>query len=166
MRVQAQNSIGHCYQTGRGVKVDADKAFMWFSRAADQGLIVAQNRLGLCYQEGIGVAPDLDKAVEWFTKASDRGHPGAQNSLGLCFQNAKVQNMPKAVEWFTRAAEKGAAHHCRLSAVSSSEYICDCCAIGVLVVAVSAEGECCCAVGGQCLQCCRAVLLSADCSQC
>jgi len=45
----AQCNLGLCYQTGRGVPQDNQKAMRWFIRAAKQGDKTAQHNLGVHY---------------------------------------------------------------------------------------------------------------------
>nr|WP_181718316.1 tetratricopeptide repeat protein [Psychrobacter sp.]QJS05259.1 sel1 repeat protein [Psychrobacter sp.] len=66
-----------------------EKAFEWFTKAAEQGHADAQNNLGLMYKAGLGVSHDDYVAFEWFTKAAEQGHADAQNNLGLLYRDGK-----------------------------------------------------------------------------
>jgi TPR repeat protein len=66
-----------------------EKAFEWFTKAAEQGHADAQNNLGLMYKAGLGVSHNDYVAFEWFTKAAEQGHADAQNSLGLFYRDGK-----------------------------------------------------------------------------
>jgi len=52
---EAQNMVGRCYSSRRGVERDYVQAVAWYRKAAEQGLAVAQYNLGLCYDRGTGV---------------------------------------------------------------------------------------------------------------
>ena len=71
--VEAQFNVGAMYNTGRGVKEDADRAFEWFEKAAKQGLAVAQFNVGFSYHYGRGVKQDDEMAKIWVKKSCDAG---------------------------------------------------------------------------------------------
>jgi TPR repeat protein/serine/threonine protein kinase len=127
----AQFSLGVCYDKGSGVAQDnscniftsfladkgsgvaqdCQKAFYWYTKAAEQGHAVAQFSLGNCYYNGSGVAQDCQKAFYWYTKAAEQGHAVAQLGLGNCYYNGfgVAKDYKKAVYWYTKAAEQGHA---------------------------------------------------------
>jgi|GEM_PF-4036902 TPR repeat protein len=70
----AENSLGHIYMDGRGVKANTKKAVYWYEQSAHQGNREAEVNLGVAYLYGRGVKKDVGKACEWFSKAK------AQNS--------------------------------------------------------------------------------------
>jgi TPR repeat protein len=43
---EAQFALGNLYRSGRGVKKDHRRAFVWFSKAAEQGHVKAQYTTG------------------------------------------------------------------------------------------------------------------------
>ncbi len=47
--VDAQNSLGLLYYTGKGVRRDHSEAKRWFQQAADQGHADAQNNIGMMH---------------------------------------------------------------------------------------------------------------------
>ena len=77
----AQNELGECYFTGRGVKQDMAEAVKYYRKAADQGLAEAQYNLGYCYDNANGVDLDTEKAIELYRKAAKQGHVKAKNAL-------------------------------------------------------------------------------------
>jgi len=73
--------LGFCYEIGKGVTKDVEKAKEWHTKAAEQGHAEAQFSLGYCYENGQSVPKDLKKAVEWYTKAAEQGNDHAKKSL-------------------------------------------------------------------------------------
>ena len=69
------------YYNGRGVKKNYNKAFMWYEKAAKQGVAMAQFNLGDVYYKGRGVKQNYKKAFEWYEKAAKQGHVDAQLKL-------------------------------------------------------------------------------------
>ena len=63
--VSAQQDLGYCYGTGKGVQVDYTEAFKWYKRSAEQGNKYAQSNLALYYSEGRGVTQNYTEAVKW-----------------------------------------------------------------------------------------------------
>ena len=83
--LDAQYRLGRSYYYGDdGAPKDGEKAFEWFSRAAEGDSIAAQYYLGLCYSRAVGVEKDLVRAAELFTAAAEEGYPPAITELGLC----------------------------------------------------------------------------------
>jgi lipase maturation factor 1 len=105
----AQNYLGSCYLTGRGVPKDLREAQHWFQLAADQGLAAAQFNLGALYADDSRQFPDWKQAIHWFRLAAEQGWVDAQLNLGVIYaQDAGVpQNLTESSRWFRRAAEQG-----------------------------------------------------------
>lgn len=108
---EAQNSLGNCYYSGKGVKQDYRKAAEWYRKAAEQGDMRAQDNLGNSYFLGQGIDQDYQKAVEWYCKAVEQGYERSECHLGLCYDNGYgvERDCRKAVEWYYKAANKGNA---------------------------------------------------------
>lgn len=106
--IEAENSLGVFYATGRYVQTDLTEAIKWYRIAALSGNEVAQANLGTKYYFGEGVERNLKQAVKWWTLAADQGFDNAQVRLGNCFYYGEgvEQNYEKAVELYTRAAEQ------------------------------------------------------------
>ena len=80
---EAQYYLGLCCAKGFGVKKDMDKAFKWYSQAAEKGNAKAMLDLAVsCYMEGKGVKKDVKKAYDLIEKAADKGEPDAMWILG------------------------------------------------------------------------------------
>lgn len=51
----------------------ADKAFDWFIRASEAGLVDGMYNIAGCYEHGVHVPKDPTKAAEWYAKAVKAG---------------------------------------------------------------------------------------------
>ena len=107
----AQNSLGKCYFSGKGVEKNLNKAAEWYTKAAEQGYAEAECNLGFCYRFGNGITQNLAKAVEWFTKSAEQGYALAQYLLGRFNKYGELikKDHTKAFEWYSKAAEQGMA---------------------------------------------------------
>ncbi len=97
----AQNNLGACYFTGKGVEQDYEKAARWFKASAEQGNATGQINLSYCYYYGQGVRKDSLESLNWCRLAMDQGLAGAQNLYGALFCKGNEK-----MEWFQRAAEQ------------------------------------------------------------
>ena len=80
-----QYMLGLCYQVGRGVRVNPEKAFHYYMKSALQGNAQSMYTIGLCYENGMGVQEDLNQAVDWYYKANELGHVDAMFQLGWIY---------------------------------------------------------------------------------
>lgn len=99
-----QYALGHCYDSGHGVKENDSEAVKWYTLAAEQGYDVAQRVLGYCYKYGSGVKKDKAEAIKWATRAAEQGNSIAQSDLAHYYYVNR--NYVKAVKWFRLAAEQ------------------------------------------------------------
>ena len=84
---------------------DHDKAFDYYTKAAELGDVVAHYWLGCLYMEGEGVEKDEEKEVYHWEKAAIGGHPKARHNLA-CVEAANG-NMERAVKHSIIAANLG-----------------------------------------------------------
>ncbi len=93
---------------------DADLAFTWFKKAAEQDCSEAQYLLARCYYDGIGIEQNDELAFEWFRKAAEQGFADAQYWLACCYHKGKgvEQNDELALAWVTKAVQQTDAHIC------------------------------------------------------
>lgn len=63
--------IGRCYEMGRGVEPDFDKAMEWYEKALEHKSEEARYRFALLYAEGIRVPEDREKAMEYCRSVSE-----------------------------------------------------------------------------------------------
>ncbi|KAH8044343.1 glycosyl hydrolase [Aureococcus anophagefferens] len=79
---EAAYNLGVCYETGRGVAQDAERAAALYDQAARRGHAGAQYNLGCCYEDGSGVEADLQRARRNWALAAAQGHEAAREALG------------------------------------------------------------------------------------
>ena len=84
---EAQHSLAVCYWWGyHGLKKDAEKAFRFASKAAEQELPEALDFLGDCYRDGKKVTmADKQKAFAYYKKAAEQDYTEAIYDLGKCY---------------------------------------------------------------------------------
>jgi len=73
--------IGYLYDQ----RLDYDRAFTFYTKAAHQGDAISQYNLGVMYKDGKGVNIDRSKAIFWLEKASNQGLSEAQYLTGLYY---------------------------------------------------------------------------------
>ncbi|KAH3758172.1 sel1 repeat family protein [Pelomyxa schiedti] len=105
----ALNSLGVCYEIGKGVDKDLHKAVSLYAKASDAGNNKAIYNVALCYKNGEGVEMDLNKAISLFRRAVDAGNASAMLKLGMCYGSGSGvdKDMNKAVELFRMSANSG-----------------------------------------------------------
>jgi hypothetical protein len=109
--VGAQNQIGLCFASGRGVARDAAEAYDWFRRAAEGGNSVGQFNLANVYAEGFGTDRDDERALAWARRSADAGYPKAFCRLGVIYREGRAiaSDRAESVKWFQRGAGAGEA---------------------------------------------------------
>lgn len=108
-RASTTTDKGVQYLLGRGVPKNYERAFYYFSEAADQGDPVAQNELGYMYAAGKGTERDYGKAFIFYHQAANQGMASAQYNLGLLYLNGlgTTKSKEKALECFKQSATSG-----------------------------------------------------------
>ena len=114
---------------GKATSQDYEKAFFWFSLAAEKGHASAQNNLGVMYRDGIGVDEDFEEAFIWFLIASNSslsccydarksysGNPNALCNLGLIYTEGSrlPESKSEAAHWFNLAYIQGSQRAAKL----------------------------------------------------
>lgn len=101
--------MGNMYLTGRGVTEDPTRAFVWYHKAADQGLADAQYILGYMYRFGHGVRGNITLAIDWLQKAAAQEHTKAFGLLGCIFleNNTLTRDVARGLQLLEKAATKG-----------------------------------------------------------
>ncbi len=106
----AINSLGICYYTGIGVEKDFNKAFSYFSEAAEQGYDRAQYNAGLCHYYKDIDGKSYEKAFDYFLAAHNQKHSTSTKMIALCYADGLgvKQNYQKAYEYMLMADKKDA----------------------------------------------------------
>ena len=73
----AQRALGSLYERGQGVEKNAENAFEWTKKAAEQNDPVAMFNLACYHDKGFGVKKNQQTALTWYRKAAEYGHPEA-----------------------------------------------------------------------------------------
>jgi tetratricopeptide (TPR) repeat protein len=84
---------------------DFDKAFDYYTKAAELGNAEAHYRLGRMYGEGVGIEKDKEKAAYHCEKASIVGHPHARFMLAV--YESEDGRLDRAVKHWIIAANLG-----------------------------------------------------------
>ena len=108
----AQFYLALMYEKGAGVPQDPDKAFKWYTLAAEQGSPEAMFKLGVYYYDGSGgAAKDAEIALTWFGDAAGLGISAAQYNVGLMHAKSLgvARDYTLAVKWFRVAANQNHA---------------------------------------------------------
>ncbi len=102
---KAQYNIGECYEYGRGVAQNQDKAIEWYQKAAENGIVDAQTKLGKIYES----RQEYEKAAYWFQEAADDLIPEARYKLGRLYEKGLgvEQSDKEAAKWVLAAADGG-----------------------------------------------------------
>lgn len=62
--ITAQSNLGMLYNLGRGTVRDYEKAYWWFSEAAEKGSVKGLNNLGVMYLRGDYVKQNTEQAIK------------------------------------------------------------------------------------------------------
>lgn len=102
-------SMGVRYLLGRGVEQNNEKAFYYFSKAANDGDPFAQNEVAYMYAAGKGTQRDNGKAFYWYKEAADHGLASAQYNVGLFYLHGLgvTADKTKAMAWFAKSSAHG-----------------------------------------------------------
>lgn len=109
--LEADVQLGILYHEGTILKQDHQKAFNYFSYAANQGHPVGQYYLAVCYLHGKGVKYHDPQAVHWMKKSADQNDAHAQQCLSDFYLLGEItqQNKALGIDYKIKAAEQGLA---------------------------------------------------------
>lgn len=81
---EACYKLGEVYEFGKGVPIDYNKAFNYYTKSCQQGYKKGCNVVGIMYKEGKGVEKDYSQAKEYFAKQCLRGYaPSCYNIANM-----------------------------------------------------------------------------------
>ena len=106
----AEFSYGTYYGDLEIRSYDPEKAFYWFSKAAEKNIPLALNNLAWMYIYGTGVKEDVIKGKELMLKAAELGDESSQESLAKLYtgyDDILFPNYKEAFKWFEILAKKG-----------------------------------------------------------
>ncbi len=90
--------------------IDFEKAYEYYSKAAEKGYVPSIFNIAVYHKEGTHVEKDIIKAVELFRKAADMGHTLSEEALGnLLYAGADgvPTNEEEGKKYWRLAAAKG-----------------------------------------------------------
>lgn len=107
----AQSALGYLYYKGLGAPRDVVTARMWFTRAAEKGIVQAQVFLAMIYQAGDGVPANQVIAYMWSDIALAAGYEHAiamREMATRAMTDADIEEAQRlAVEWREAHLEAG-----------------------------------------------------------
>jgi uncharacterized protein len=105
----AQFNLGFLFDEGLGVPQNHMRAFNWYLKAANQGLIQAQYVVSYYYRRGRGMQQNTVEALMWIDLAASGGLPHADIEL----QEQEDQMTRAAIAEGQRQAARWLANHPR-----------------------------------------------------
>ncbi|KAE8613939.1 hypothetical protein XENTR_v10007930 [Xenopus tropicalis] len=106
---KAQFNTGVCYEQGRGVEKDINKAAAYYLLAGKNGHMQAKYRFARCILQMQSKAKleDIQTAVQMLKEAADAGLKEAQAYLGVLYTKEPYLDPQTAVRYIWMAAENG-----------------------------------------------------------
>ncbi|KAK2904130.1 death ligand signal enhancer [Channa argus] len=106
---KAQFNTAVCYEKGKGVKKDKDKALYYYCQAAVGGHIQAQYRYAklLLTTRGNQSLEELNTVIDLLERAAAAGLTKAQLCLASVYSQEPVRDGSKSVQYLKMAAESG-----------------------------------------------------------
>ncbi|KAM9357474.1 death ligand signal enhancer isoform 2-T2 [Symphorus nematophorus] len=106
---KAQFNVGVCYEKGRGVSKDKEKALYYYSKAAAGGHRQAQYRYAklLLTSRGQQSLEELNTAISLLEQSSAAGLSKAQVCLASVYSQEPMRDGSKSVHYLKMAAESG-----------------------------------------------------------
>ncbi len=94
---------------GRGIELNAIKAFELYREAAEQGSCAALFCQAILCLQGRGTRQDVHAAFDLFKKAAEQGHANAQFMMSLFYGTGRVvvKDEQMAARWYEKALQSG-----------------------------------------------------------
>lgn len=111
----AQADVAYCLLNGEGCAKDYRDAFVWATRAANNGASSGYVALGIIYENGLVGAANLDSAFAAYYMGAKLRDANALFNVGVYYLTGKgsvTEDKTKAVEYFKQAAEFGHPNAC------------------------------------------------------
>lgn len=117
----AQFDVGNYFYYGYSevnIEPNAEIAYSWYKKAADQNNGNAQLMVAYCLENGIGTDTNEDKSIEYYEKSASNGIAEAYLNLANIYSRKKMYD--KSLELYKMAVD-GKNY---LAAVNISDYYC------------------------------------------
>lgn len=100
---------GFCEQAKDKAKIDYNKAFRLFQKAAKLGNPDAQCCMGCCCKHGYGTDVNYKEAIDWYIESSKNKCARALRHIAMCYENGlgKEKDIFKAIDYYLKAASEG-----------------------------------------------------------
>lgn len=101
--ITALVTLGNLYSRGaKDIPIDQEKAFNYYTTAANKGSEEAQFNLAGMYLFGAGTNKDVNKAIEIYKKLAEAGNEKAAMILGEIYESDKYvqRDLPRAFAWY------------------------------------------------------------------
>ncbi|MDZ4833483.1 MAG: protein kinase [Candidatus Melainabacteria bacterium] len=108
--VEAQTDLAKRYFYGIDFPENQDRAFEWFSKAANKNCAEAQFFLGEIFTGDEIVAYDIETALKWYEQSAQSGFKWSQLALFDIYRNGadlSVPDVEKSLFWGRKAGEQG-----------------------------------------------------------
>ena len=79
-------NLGFCYESGRGVEKNAEKAVQLYTISADADSAPGQYNLAKALRDGNGVKADPERAFSLFKRSAEQQFPVAYADLAACYE--------------------------------------------------------------------------------
>ena len=109
----AEWNYGNYYSDPEISSYDLEKAFYWFSKAAEKDMAVPLNNVGYSYIYGREVKKDVKKGIELMSKGAELGSKSAQENLAYLYagyDDIMPLNYKEAFKWMEVLAKKGSLY--------------------------------------------------------
>ena len=109
----AEWNYGNYYSDPEIRSYDLEKAFYWFSKAAEKNMLIPLANVAHMYIYGRGVKKDVKKGMELMSKAAELGTKSAQENLARLYagyDDIMPLNYKEAFKWMEVLAKKGSLY--------------------------------------------------------
>ncbi len=95
-------------ERGRGIPVNYNDAFLWYSKSAENNFALAQYNLAVAYTRGQGTRQDFVAAAGWYERAAKQGVVPAMVNLAILYERGEgvAASAIDAYAWYRAAAER------------------------------------------------------------
>ncbi|QTF48912.1 putative sel1-like repeat-containing protein [Acanthamoeba polyphaga mimivirus] len=101
--VLSQNNLGFMYEEGIGTEIKINKAKMWYTLSANQGLSFTQYNLGYYYYN----KAKYEKSINYFQKSAQSGYYLSNFMLAETYLKLSIPNFNEAIKNYLLAANQG-----------------------------------------------------------
>lgn len=101
--ILSQNNLGFMYEEGIGTEIKINKAKIWYTLSANQGLSFAQFNLGYYYYN----KAKYEKSINYFQKSAQPGYYVTNYMLAELYLKLSIPNFNEAIKNYLLAANEG-----------------------------------------------------------